>query len=147
MDSNKRAQAISGRKADCPARSGKVRILLIDDDDLARTTVALMLEQLGYEALQANNGETGLALFREELPPLVITDLIMPIKEGIETLIEIKAERPGTRVLAISGGGRLHSRSLLTMARHLGADHTLSKPFGIRELASAIDKVLVTQNG
>ena len=145
MDLSKRAQAVSGREADCSARNNKIRILLIDDDDLARKTVALMLEQLGYEVLQANNGENGLALFREALPPLVITDLIMPNKEGIETLIEIKADRPEIRVLAISGGGRLHSRNLLTMAQHLGADHTLSKPFGIGELPGAIGKAMAAQ--
>jgi len=145
MDLSNGVQAMSGPETDCSAGYSKTRILIIDDDDMTRRTVALMLEQLGYEVLEASNGERGLAVFRDARPPLVITDLIMPVKEGMETLIEIKEEQPATKVLAMSGGGRAHPGSLLTMAQHLGADHTLSKPFSIRELAGAIDKVMAAQ--
>lgn len=77
-------------------REKEARVLLIDDDSMARHTVAMMLEQLGYHVLQADSGESGLITFREELPRRVITDLIMPKKEGIEIICEIKSEKPDT---------------------------------------------------
>lgn len=134
----------SDLESDHTPREKEARVLLIDDDSMARHTVAMMLEQLGYHVLQADSGESGLIAFREELPHLVVTDLIMPKKEGIEIICEIKSEKPDTRIVAISGGGRLHAFDLLTMAQHLGADAMLRKPFGVRELADAVTQAITT---
>jgi DNA-binding response OmpR family regulator len=80
--------------------------LVIEDDDRLRTTLRKMLERSGYEVVVASNGKEGIKHFREAPCDLVITDLIMPEKEGLETIRELKEEVPDIKVIAISGGGR-----------------------------------------
>ena len=80
------------------------RLLIIDDERLARLTLRKILERAGHEVMEASTGNEGLAMFRAKPCDLVITDIIMPDKEGIETIIELKRDFPGVRVIAISHG-------------------------------------------
>src|SRR5215469_16659727 len=118
------------------------KILVIDDDPLVRSTVARVLRHRGYEALLAEDGQKGLKLFQSEAPDLVITDIIMPEREGIETIREMRAARPEVKIIAISGGGRLRNLDLLAMAGKLGADEIVAKPFDAAELVAPVLRCL-----
>jgi CheY-like chemotaxis protein len=118
------------------------RILLIDDDDLVRKMIYLTLEHLGHEVVEAHNGKEGIRLFDRDTTDLVITDLIMPEMEGIETILRLRKIKPGIPVVAMSGGGRIKASDLLPSAQQLGAKATLQKPFTKDELVAAIDAAL-----
>lgn len=118
------------------------KILVIDDDSLVRRTMSRILEQGGYEVVLAEDGDKGVAKFRSERPDLVITDLIMPEKEGIETIIEMRREDPNARIIAVSGGGRVASMDFLVVANKLGAGQVLRKPFGPSELLDCVTRAL-----
>jgi DNA-binding response OmpR family regulator len=117
-------------------------ILLIDDERGMRQIIVKTLERAGHSVLQAENGETGLALFMSHKPQLVITDVFMPDKDGIETIREIKAQAPGTRILAVSGGGRAGRTEFLDVAKSFGADMALQKPFRIQSLLETVEQLL-----
>lgn len=119
-------------------------VLLIDDDDRVRRTVSIMLKYLGHDVCEADNGVTGVSKFQEQVPDLVITDIIMPDKEGIETISEIKQLNPDMKIIAMSGGGRIKNTDFLKLASTIGATVTLSKPFDDEELAEAIAKATRT---
>lgn len=122
-----------------------VSVLLIDDDPNIRSVVRTMLERMGHDVLTAANGEEGLDVFRRYRADLVITDLLMPFKEGLETIRELRILAPGVRILAISGGGRtLPATRALDLAKSLGADKVLEKPFGQAELSSALVEMSVS---
>jgi CheY-like chemotaxis protein len=118
------------------------RILLVDDDDQLRTVLALVLERAGHTVTAVPDGSRGVAAYRAAPADLVVTDLVMPEKEGIETIMELKAEFPDVRVIAISGGGRRVGTDYLQLAARLGAKRVLSKPFTNQEILAAIDDVL-----
>jgi two-component system, chemotaxis family, chemotaxis protein CheY len=118
------------------------KILVIDDDPLVRSTVARILRHRGYEAILAEDGHKGLKLFQSEAPDLVITDIIMPDREGIETIREMRAVRADVKIIAISGGGRLGNLDLLAMAGKLGADEIVAKPFDAAELVAPVTRCL-----
>lgn len=115
-----------------------MEILLIDDDDRVRKTVALMLKELGHGVQEADSGITGLQRFREISPDLVITDIIMPDMEGVETIVELRKLQPDVQIIAMSGGGRIKNTDFLKMASSAGAAVTLSKPFDDEDLEAAI---------
>lgn len=117
------------------------RILLIDDDNPLREVLATTLSNAGHIVMQAADGRTGVELFRIEPADLVITDIIMPGQEGIETIVQFRHEVPDLPIIAMSGGAS-HSKFYLDMAGKLGAQITLSKPFTSTELFRAIDTVL-----
>jgi len=114
------------------------RILLIDDDRELRWTLRLMLEEVGHEVLEAADGVAGVELQSRMEPELIITDIIMPEKEGIETILDLRRRDPNARIIAISGGGRLTPKDFLSAARRLGARCTLKKPFRREQLLEAI---------
>ncbi|MBE2214103.1 MAG: response regulator [Opitutaceae bacterium] len=118
------------------------RILLIDDDDLFRKATRLTLERAGHMVVEAADGEEGLRRYREGRPDVVILDLIMPGKEGLETIRDLKAHDPAVRILAVSGGGRIDSRDYLPLAQALGAKRILDKPFTEGTLFSVLDELL-----
>ena len=118
------------------------RILIIDDDTSVRAVIKGALSDAGYEVLEAADGKEGLKSYQNSPTDLVITDLVMPEKEGIETIIELRREFPTVKVIAISGGNRYGSDSNLGMAGRLGARRTLTKPFKIPELLEAVRGVL-----
>jgi len=121
------------------------KILVIDDDAIVRETVAQVLEVSGHKVLSAEDGRRGVAAFHSELPDLVITDIIMPEQEGIQTITEIRRIAPGAKIIAISGGGRIGNVDFLKMARHLGASDVIAKPFDPDELASRVDRCLAAR--
>ena len=118
-------------------------ILVIDDDQDVRTCIRNILEHSGYSVLEAENGSVGINIFRHNPVDLVIVDLFMPEKEGIETIIELRKEFADLKILAISGGipgyGPDH---FLHIAQKLGADGTLDKPFNMQQLLSKVDILL-----
>jgi CheY-like chemotaxis protein len=118
------------------------RILLIDDDDLVRRTLCQILRRNGHTVVEASNGKEGLDRFKGANADLVITDIVMPGKEGTEVLIELRKKHPSVKVIAISGGGRQGGADYLKVARHLGAAKVLAKPFSGDDLLSAINEVL-----
>jgi len=122
------------------------RILIIDDDVKFLKMLRQMLERAGHEVVEAPNGEVGVKLFREERTELIITDIFMPEKEGIEIIRELKREFPTVKIIAISGGGRKGDFSFLEAAETLGADRSFTKPFERQEMLKAIQE-LVDQGG
>jgi len=117
------------------------RILIIDDDDALRSVIAQNLTLAGHTVLQAGDGNQGIALAKAEQVDLVLTDLVMPGKEGVETIIELHRENPTLPIIAMSGG-MPRSQMYLQIATKLGARQTLAKPFTPQDLISAIDRVL-----
>jgi DNA-binding NtrC family response regulator len=120
-------------------------ILVIDDDTGIRTTLRTMLTREGHTVSCANDGEAGLAAFAQDTPDLVITDIIMPETEGIETIQSIRQKSPGTPIIAMSGGGRAANVDFLPLALKFGAAATLTKPFGVKALLDAIRSVLPSE--
>ncbi len=118
------------------------RILVIDDDPNLRRTMRKILEREGHAVQEAENGLTGIRIVEEEPPDLVVTDLLMPEKEGIETIVELRERFPSIGIVAVSGAGGVTDRGPLIDAELFGADAALSKPFSIEEFIAAIDRVL-----
>ncbi len=119
-------------------------IHIVDDEALIRELFRRILETEGYEVTDSADGNAALALCRQQPPDLIITDLIMPEKEGIETIIELKRDFPQMKIIAISGGGRITAREYLELAETFGADMTLSKPISRDELLTAVGTVTST---
>lgn len=117
-------------------------ILIIDDDDQFRRMLRQMLEHAGYEVAAASDGEDGIRLNRERPADLVITDLIMPEKEGLQTITELRRDFPESKIIAVSGGGRIDAKSYLDLAKKFGAVRTFAKPVEKEELLSGIEEVL-----
>ena len=117
------------------------RILLIDDDDALRRVIAQNLILAGHTVVEAADGWQGLDLFHATPIDLVLTDLVMPGKEGVETIIELHREKPELPIIAMSGG-MPRSTMYLDIAAKLGARRALAKPFTPQELLQTIDEVL-----
>jgi CheY-like chemotaxis protein len=118
------------------------KILVIEDNLIVRNTVMRILQSAGYGVVTAGDGLEGFDIFRKERPDLVVTDIIMPQQEGIATIRQILAERPGTKIIAISGGGRIGNTDFLQIARKMGAVDALQKPFDPDDLLGRIDSCL-----
>ena len=121
------------------------RVLVIDDDEHMRRALCEVLSRAGYEAIDAADGRAGLKRNREHPADVVITDIFMPEKEGIETILAIRHEFPEARIIAISGGGESSRFSYLSYARELGATRTLAKPFSPSQLLGVIEELLGAQ--
>ncbi len=118
------------------------RLLVIDDEKLARLTLRKILERAGHEVVEATNGSEGIAMYRSRPFDAVITDIIMPDKEGVETIIELKRDFPQVRLIAISGGGRTRNLDFLKLAMQYGAEKILAKPFSQDDLVDAVESLL-----
>lgn len=118
------------------------RVLVIDDDWQMREMMHQALARAGYDVAEAPNGKVGMNIHRENPVDLVITDLIMPEKEGIETIRELRRDYPGLKIIAISGGGRAGADGYLSVAKTIGADYTLSKPFDLKKILDAVEELL-----
>lgn len=118
------------------------KILVIEDNPIVRNTMMRILQSAGYTVITAKDGLHGVDMFRKEQPDLVITDIIMPQQEGIGTIREILAEHPGTKIIAISGGGRIGNTDFLQIARKMGALDALQKPFDPDDLLVRIGNCL-----
>lgn len=116
------------------------KILVIDDEEAVRQLVEEMLALAGHDVAGAADGVQGLAHIRAQMPDAIITDLLMPNKEGIETIREVKRLAPDLPILVISGdpGSALY----MEMAKLLGAHSSLAKPFRSDELLATVDRML-----
>lgn len=114
------------------------RILIVDDDVQMREMLRQMLEREGYSVADAPDGKVAMKLFGEEPADLVITDLIMPEKEGIEMIREFRRDFPEVKIIAMSGGGFIGPETYLKIAKGMGAMRTFAKPVGREELLEAI---------
>jgi len=118
------------------------RILVVDDDQMVRQTLRLTLERAGHSVRSARNGNEALDLARSAPFDLFIVDIIMPEKEGIQTIIELRQTNPQARIIAISGGGRAGNFDYLEVARRLGATLAMRKPFQPKQLIDAVAECL-----
>jgi len=112
----------------------KKTILVIDDDDDLREMLCIRLRSAGYPVVAASDGHSGMKAYYANKPALVITDLVMPEKEGIEVIMELQKQNPKPFIIAMSGGGRLRPEAYLPTAKMLGADSIMQKPFSTSEL-------------
>src|SRR5947207_3510654 len=103
------------------------RILVVDDDIPFRKMLRLTLSRFGHAVGEARDGDEALKTIREAPVDLVMTDLIMPGREGIETIEALRHEFPALKIIAMSGGGRMTAHQYLSIARAMGADRTLAK--------------------
>ncbi|HYK90656.1 MAG TPA: response regulator [Acidobacteriota bacterium] len=117
-------------------------ILLVDDDEAFRKAQHLSLTRAGFEVIDARDGDEAERLFAQNWPDLVLTDIIMPGKEGIATIQCLRRMNESVPIIAMSGGGRMHAEDCLVLAKYLGAACTLTKPFTNRELLTTINEVL-----
>lgn len=115
------------------------KIMVIDDSKEIRELIAKILTSNGYIVLEAENGKKGCELYKEHPTKLVIVDIFMPEKDGIETINEIKSENPEAKVIAISGEP---SQLFLNIIKNLGADHILSKPLKMDEFLGTVHSLL-----
>ena len=118
------------------------RIIIIDDDVQIRVLLKEILQQEGYEVVDAPDGLEGVRLYRENPADLVITDIIMPEKEGLEIIRELRTDFPEVKIMAISGGGRIGPEPYLQIAERLGAKSILTKPIERDELIGAVRMAL-----
>jgi len=118
------------------------RILIIDDEPQIRSMLKLMLERDGYEVIEAPDGVEGIKVYRQHPADLIITDLIMPNKDGIGMIIELKKEFPDVMIIAMSGGGLNKPDGYLKGAEKLGAACTLTKPIDREEMLKAVKDIL-----
>ena len=116
----------------------KKRILVVDDNEDMRTTIQALLQADGFEVAVAADGEAALAMNRSRPADVVVTDLFMPDKDGIETIIELKKLYPQIRIVAMSGWTSTQGSDYLQVAREIGAAVTLQKPFDPRELSRVV---------
>ena len=119
-------------------------ILVIDDETEVRYAIRAVLEDQGHDVSEAETGTAGLSAIADARDPydLVICDIIMPDKEGIETIVEIKQRLPDQKIVAISGGGRIKKEDYLAVAAAVGATYTVSKPFDAETLTDMVNAIL-----
>ena len=122
------------------------RILVIDDQELVRLAIRVALEEKDHEVVEAENGEVGFNLQKDHSFDVVVTDMLMPVQEGIETITQLKENLKenfqNLKIIAISGGARANGVDHLKAAVDLGADKVLAKPFTSAELLFNVDACL-----
>ena len=123
------------------------RILVIEDETTFRVIVKEALEKAGYEVDTASDGVEGLKLCAGQPYAMVITDILMPNKEGLETILELSEQSPDTTIIAISGGGIGLGDDLLEMAIDFGAERALRKPIKMQELVEIVREALAEPTG
>jgi YesN/AraC family two-component response regulator len=117
-------------------------ILVIDDDPIILEGFKQLLEEEEHSVVTASNGQKGIDIFRNDQADLVLTDMIMPVKDGIKTIMELEKEFPDIKIIAISGGGVIEAGRYLNLAEHIGVKQTLTKPVTKEQLINAVNEVL-----
>ncbi len=117
------------------------RILVVDDNDDIRSMLELLLRREGFDVAAARDGEEALARFAERAADIVITDLFMPERDGIETIVALRERYPNAKIIAMSGWQSQRGPDYLAVAREIGAAGTLRKPFEPRELLRLVRRV------
>ncbi len=120
------------------------RILVIDDNTSVREAVCEMLQQAGYETISVENGRSAVQIHRRDPVDLIITDLFMPDTDGLEIIYQFRQEFPEVKIIAVSGGGSRGLVELLAVAKKMGAQRALMKPFSWEDLSAAIHELLET---
>ena len=123
------------------------KILVLDDEPSILLMIKKMLEKAGHEVDTALNGKEGMLLFDKNKPDLVISDIIMPEKEGLETIFELRRMYPDLKIIAISGGGRIGPDGYLPGAKLLGANMVFQKPLDQKEFVNAVNQLLGENKG
>lgn len=118
------------------------RILVIDDQASMRRLLRQALERVGYEIVEAEDGEAGLHWYHTASIDLIISDILLAEQEGLETITTLHREAPEAKIIAMSGGGYVGDRDILDVARQSGAHRTLQKPFDLQELFTTVWEVL-----
>ena len=118
------------------------RILIIDDDASMRLALRHALERRGHQVAEAADGQSGLAAYQRTVFDLVVTDIIMPGMEGLETVLALRKFSPHLKIIAMSAGGKGDANNYLELAEHFGATRTLRKPFEAEAFISTVDAVL-----
>jgi CheY-like chemotaxis protein len=118
------------------------KILVLDDEPSILLMIKKMLEKAGHEVSIALNGRDGMQLFEKDKPDLLISDIIMPEKEGLETIFELRRMYPELKIIAISGGGRIGPDGYLPGAKLLGANMVFQKPLDQKEFVNAVGQLL-----
>jgi CheY-like chemotaxis protein len=122
------------------------RILVIDDDRKLRDVISRALERAGHNVFEADDGDAGVRLYREHGADVIITDIFMPERDGLETIQQLRREYSGVKIIAISGGDRTQRFDLRQDAEILGASRTLLKPFDQAVLVSMVRELLGEAN-
>jgi DNA-binding response OmpR family regulator len=117
-------------------------ILVVDDEPSILRMISKILQREGHTLLTAKNGNEALVVFGVSDIDLVIVDIIMPEKEGIETIMDLRGKSPDLNIIAMSGGGYANPEGYLITAKALGANATLLKPFNREDLLAAVDSLL-----
>ncbi|MFT6733635.1 MAG: CheY-like chemotaxis protein [Polaribacter sp.] len=117
-------------------------ILLVDDDPQMLNLLSEVVKLDGHQAIMAEDGELALACFEHQSPDLVITDILMPNKEGLEFIAEVREDYPVLKIIAYSGGGSADPESYLEFAKGMGADRVFSKPMPLEILRNEISELL-----
>ena len=123
-------------------RTPRKRILIVEDDSRVREVLQQALAMAGYDVVATADGEEALAAYTAATTDLIITDLLMPRMDGVETIRGLRRQRPDLRVIAVTGARGRFNR--LTAARYVGADHTLLKPFRLNDLLTAVRDTLAS---
>jgi CheY-like chemotaxis protein len=118
-------------------------ILIIDDDDSLRDSLRRILHKEGYTIMQASDGGRGLKQLERQPVDLILLDMFMPDKDGLETIGELRRTYPGIRIIAMSGGGFKGTVDVLPVAKKLGVRRTLAKPFTREQLLDALREELL----
>lgn len=116
-------------------------ILIIDDEESALDLLRRLLEQDGYQVVEARNGQEGVEIFRKQQFDLVVTDMVMPVKDGLKTILELRQEDPAIPIIAISGGGAIAKERYLNVAGYIEGVCTIPKPFTRQELLDGVRKL------
>ncbi len=114
-------------------------VCVIDDDEIVRVQLADILRNAGHTALEAHSADDGVSLIRKHRAEAAIVDILMPDRDGLEVIGQLRREAAQVRIVAISGGGRLGPRAYLDIARQLGADVALAKPVTASDLLEALN--------
>src|SRR5579863_2431484 len=120
--------------------------LIIDDDQEVLATIAELVRALGFKVLTAEDGLRGVEVFRRSEPDVVLIDIVMPEQDGIGAILQMRSHRPDAKIIAMSGKFGDGHAGYLAMAKKLGANAVLAKPFGFEELARAMCAVLQDEN-
>jgi DNA-binding response OmpR family regulator len=118
------------------------KILVIDDDEIMNGMIMQLLSEAGYEVEGARDGEIGLKLFEGASFDLIVTDIVMPEKEGLETIVAVRKRNKTIPIIAISGGGKLGPEQYLHLAQKFGADYAFQKPFDKEHFLGAVRECL-----
>jgi len=116
--------------------------VVIDDNAEIRRVIELKLRTQGYKVITAANGKEGLNLIKSKQPDVVITDIVMPEKEGIEVITEVRRDFPNVKIIAMSGGGLIGPHEYLSWTKMMGVQRTFTKPFAINEILEAVNELV-----